>query len=144
VDFVEGVPDISDSPSYHYSTKDILQLLLLNYSLSQLPPDSHPLLQPVQEMVSWLVRDQLIPITDAWDFSDTSLNSAVGCREGGMYQHLFERALKEPLNSTRRKEAREVFLDTMQHLINPTGDIESHPLIQDERDQLQRSLQSKL
>jgi len=45
-----------------------------------------------------LLRHDAVALVDAFDFSDNSLNSALGCYDGDAYTHLWEFAQREPLN----------------------------------------------
>ncbi|EDL94161.1 acyl-Coenzyme A oxidase 2, branched chain, isoform CRA_b [Rattus norvegicus] len=46
-----------------------------------------------------LIRKDAILLTDAFDFSDHCLNSALGCYDGHVYERLFEWAQKSPANT---------------------------------------------
>ncbi|XP_032179694.1 peroxisomal acyl-coenzyme A oxidase 2 isoform X2 [Mustela erminea] len=46
-----------------------------------------------------LVRKDAILLTDAFDFTDPSLNSALGCYDGNVYERLFHWAQKSPTNT---------------------------------------------
>ncbi|KAL2803598.1 peroxisomal acyl-coenzyme A oxidase 2 [Daubentonia madagascariensis] len=46
-----------------------------------------------------LIRKDAILLTDAFDFSDQSLNSALGCYDGNVYERLFQWAQKSPTNT---------------------------------------------
>ncbi|KAK1944206.1 Peroxisomal acyl-coenzyme A oxidase 1 [Phytophthora citrophthora] len=45
------------------------------------------------------VRRNAVRLTDAWDFSDFELNSAIGRYDGDIYRALVEEAKREPLNA---------------------------------------------
>lgn len=44
------------------------------------------------------IRKDAVPLVDAFNFSDTTLNSAIGRFDGKVYEALFDSALKNPLN----------------------------------------------
>ncbi|KAJ8788081.1 hypothetical protein J1605_022642 [Eschrichtius robustus] len=46
-----------------------------------------------------LIRKDAILLTDAFDFSDQCLNSALGCYDGNVYERLFQWAQKSPTNT---------------------------------------------
>ncbi|OWY98793.1 Peroxisomal acyl-coenzyme A oxidase [Phytophthora megakarya] len=50
------------------------------------------------------VRKNVVRLTDAWDFSDFELNSALGRFDGDIYRALVEHAEKEPLNASQVPE----------------------------------------
>ncbi|XP_060095396.1 peroxisomal acyl-coenzyme A oxidase 2 [Heteronotia binoei] len=45
-----------------------------------------------------IIRQDAVPLVDAFDFSDANLNSAIGCYDGHAYERLFEWAKKSPTN----------------------------------------------
>ncbi|XP_060246920.1 peroxisomal acyl-coenzyme A oxidase 2 isoform X2 [Meriones unguiculatus] len=49
-----------------------------------------------------LIRKDAILLTDAFDFTDHCLNSALGCYDGHVYERLFEWAQKSPANTQKR------------------------------------------
>lgn len=48
-----------------------------------------------------LIRKDAILLTDAFDFTDNCLNSALGCYDGHVYERLFEWAQKAPANNQK-------------------------------------------
>nr|KAF6419820.1 acyl-CoA oxidase 2 [Molossus molossus] len=46
-----------------------------------------------------LIRKDAISLTDAFDFTDQCLNSALGCYDGNVYERLFHWAQKSPTNT---------------------------------------------
>ncbi|KAM4881976.1 peroxisomal acyl-coenzyme A oxidase 2 isoform 2-T2 [Thomomys bottae] len=48
-----------------------------------------------------LIRKDAILLTDAFDFTDQSLNSALGCYDGNVYERLFHWAQKSPANTQK-------------------------------------------
>ncbi|RHZ50088.1 hypothetical protein CDV55_102092 [Aspergillus turcosus] len=52
----------------------------------------------IDEILSQLLPD-LIALTDAWDFTDASLNSALGCRDGNVYERLMSWTRQLPVNT---------------------------------------------
>lgn len=55
-------------------------------------------LQRRLEEVLKKLRPDAVAITDAFDFDDNVLSSALGCYDGNVYERLFDAALKHPLN----------------------------------------------
>ena len=47
------------------------------------------------------VRPEAVPLVDAFDFSDSMLNSALGRYDGDVYNHLFQWAQKAPRNKKK-------------------------------------------
>ncbi|KAG7397631.1 hypothetical protein PHYBOEH_000390 [Phytophthora boehmeriae] len=56
------------------------------------------------------VRLNAVRLTDAWDFSDFELNSAIGRYDGDIYRELVNQATREPLNATEVPEGYEKYL----------------------------------
>ena len=50
--------------------------------------------------ISLSLRQEAIPLVDAFDIPDDVLNSALGRYDGDVYKHLYEWALKAPRNKT--------------------------------------------
>jgi acyl-CoA oxidase len=64
-------------------------------SLSQI----HEIGVEIDEILITLLPD-VIALTDAWDFTDASLCSALGCRDGNVYERLMSWTKQIPINST--------------------------------------------
>ncbi|KAF8142701.1 acyl-CoA dehydrogenase/oxidase [Mycena galopus ATCC 62051] len=66
--------------------------------------------------------DALVPdavaLTDAWNFSDASLQSALGCRDGNVYERMMEWTRQVPLNVAASK-TRNVFVPGFEEFIRP-------------------------
>uniref|UniRef100_A0A8C3YVF9 Acyl-coenzyme A oxidase n=1 Tax=Catagonus wagneri TaxID=51154 RepID=A0A8C3YVF9_9CETA len=56
-----------------------------------------------------LIRKDAILLTDAFDYTDQCLNSALGCYDGNVYERLFQWAQKSPTN-TQRNPAYEKYI----------------------------------
>ncbi|KAG7376740.1 hypothetical protein PHYPSEUDO_012798 [Phytophthora pseudosyringae] len=56
------------------------------------------------------VRRNVVRLTDAWDFSDFELNSAIGRYDGDIYRALVEQAKREPLNASEVVEGYDKYL----------------------------------
>uniref|UniRef100_A0A8C0X4V4 Acyl-coenzyme A oxidase n=1 Tax=Castor canadensis TaxID=51338 RepID=A0A8C0X4V4_CASCN len=56
-----------------------------------------------------LIRKDAILLTDAFDFTDQCLNSALGCYDGNVYERLFQWAQKAPVN-TQENSAYEKYI----------------------------------
>ncbi|KAJ5884206.1 acyl-CoA oxidase [Penicillium tannophilum] len=63
-------------------------------SLSQI----HEMGEQIDELLTDLLPD-VITLTDAWDFTDASLCSALGCRDGNVYERLMSWTRQIPINS---------------------------------------------
>ncbi|KAJ6017430.1 Acyl-coenzyme A oxidase [Penicillium sp. IBT 35674x] len=59
----------------------------------------HEMSAQIDEILIALLPD-VISLTDAWDFTDASLCSALGCRDGNVYERLMSWTRQIPLNST--------------------------------------------
>ena len=46
-----------------------------------------------------------IALTDAWDFSDASLASALGCKDGNVYERLMSWTRQLPINARAKEES---------------------------------------
>ncbi|KAE9346086.1 hypothetical protein PF008_g8464 [Phytophthora fragariae] len=57
-----------------------------------------------------LVRRNVVRLTDAWDFSDFELNSALGRFDGDIYRALVDHAEREPLNASQVPEGYDKYL----------------------------------
>jgi acyl-CoA oxidase len=62
-----------------------------------------------------VIRKNAVLVTDAWDFSDFELNSAIGRYDGDIYRALVKRAADEPLNKTQVAESYEAYLKPLIH-----------------------------
>ena len=70
--------------------------------------------------LSLSLRQEAIPLVDAFDIPDDVLNSALGRYDGDVYKHLYEWALKAPRNKTevlnvshRKTAEKTIFLSTV-------------------------------
>ncbi|OPJ71943.1 peroxisomal acyl-coenzyme A oxidase 2 isoform A [Patagioenas fasciata monilis] len=61
-----------------------------------------------------VIRKDAVPLVDAFDFTDKSLNSALGSYDGQVYQRLYEWAQKSPTN-TQTNPAYERYLKPLLH-----------------------------
>ncbi|NXH13619.1 ACOX2 oxidase, partial [Bucco capensis] len=61
-----------------------------------------------------VIRKDAVPLVDAFDFTDKSLNSALGSYDGQVYQRLYEWAQKSPTN-TQMSPAYERYLKPLLH-----------------------------
>ncbi|XP_038068854.1 peroxisomal acyl-coenzyme A oxidase 1-like [Patiria miniata] len=50
------------------------------------------------------VRPEAVPLVDAFDFSDLTVHSVLGCYDGNVYERLYEHALRDPKNKTEIHE----------------------------------------
>lgn len=61
-----------------------------------------------------LIRKDAILLTDAFDFTDHCLNSALGCYDGHVYERLFEWAQKSPANTKENPAYKKYIQPLMQ------------------------------
>ncbi|NWS42333.1 ACOX2 oxidase, partial [Probosciger aterrimus] len=61
-----------------------------------------------------VIRKDAVPLVDAFDFTDKTLNSALGSYDGQVYQRLYEWAQKSPTN-TQTNPAYERYLKPLLH-----------------------------
>lgn len=59
---------------------------------------THEMGEQIDELLTDLLPD-VISLTDAWDFTDASLCSALGCRDGNVYERLMSWTRQIPINS---------------------------------------------
>ena len=77
-----------------------MQLLIrCCYSPSQINQIRKSNLKYSQTLLFFSLRKDAILLTDAFDFSDQCLNSALGCYDGNVYERLFQWAQKSPTNT---------------------------------------------
>lgn len=63
----------------------------------------------LEELLS-LVRPNAVGIVDGFDIRDEILSSALGAYDGNVYQHLFDEAMKSPLNQNSVNESYHKYL----------------------------------
>ncbi|CAM9403676.1 unnamed protein product [Scytosiphon promiscuus] len=88
------------------SLRDLFALSIMEENMGDflenglLEPAAAPLVRrEVQSLCSEL-RPEAISLTDAWQFTDKYLGSALGRKDGHVYPALMEAAMEEPLNAT--------------------------------------------
>lgn len=47
------------------------------------------------------LRPNAVGIVDAFDFTDVTLRSALGCYDGNVYERLFQHAKNHPMNKNK-------------------------------------------
>jgi acyl-CoA oxidase len=60
----------------------------------------------IQECIDELLRElypNAVALTDAWDFSDACLSSAIGCKDGNAYERLLVWTRQMPINELAKK-----------------------------------------
>jgi acyl-CoA oxidase len=116
--FYDALPTITD-----LQIKPVLRQLCHLFALTQLFPQlpaSSPttstlppaFLYPRYEIIAAQhinrLLDAILPnavaLTDAWDFSDASLASALGCRDGNVYERLMSWTRQLPINTKATEE----------------------------------------
>ena len=69
-----------------------------------------------------LLLDELLPeavgLTDAWNFSDASLCSAIGMRDGNVYERIMEWTRQLPINQNAKRTG-DVFREGFKNYIEP-------------------------
>ncbi|KAJ7146884.1 acyl-CoA dehydrogenase/oxidase [Mycena epipterygia] len=82
---------------------------------------SAPHLQPIRAAIETLLEALLpdaVSLTDAWNFSDASLQSALGCRDGDVYERMMQWTRQVPLNVAAAKTGG-VFQPGFEQYIRP-------------------------
>ncbi|XP_055985242.1 peroxisomal acyl-coenzyme A oxidase 2 isoform X2 [Sorex fumeus] len=106
--FVEALEKLENEPAIRQALKRLCDLHALQGILTNTGDFLHDgFLSGVQvHMVRTaymdllrLIRKDAILLTDAFDFTDQSLNSALGCYDGNVYERLFQWAQKSPTNT---------------------------------------------
>lgn len=128
--FIIEVCSLPESP-----VRDVLFKLIALYGLTTItaptPLDaisffadnhlSHTQLSEIREQVDILL-EQLLPdaiaLTDAWNFTDASLCSAIGMRDGNAYERIMEWVKQLPINENAKKEG-DVFKEGWEKYIEP-------------------------
>ncbi|XP_074054959.1 peroxisomal acyl-coenzyme A oxidase 2 [Macrotis lagotis] len=106
--FVDSLRKLENEPEIYQVIKRLCDLYALDGLLSNLGDFLHDgYMSGAQadlatvayfDLLS-LIRKDAILLTDAFDFSDESLNSALGCYDGNAYERLFEWAQLSPTNT---------------------------------------------
>ncbi|KAE9994775.1 hypothetical protein EG327_003039 [Venturia inaequalis] len=108
-------------PAEYHNLKPVLTRLMSLYALSTIINPSSPAaitwaedgylsysqLNDIRENVHDLLGElyfEAIGLTDAWDFSDASLCSAVGCYDGNVYERMMSWVRQLPINVKARGE----------------------------------------
>ncbi|KAJ0391967.1 hypothetical protein P43SY_007526 [Pythium insidiosum] len=121
--FIEGLPSIPAG-----KTRDALATLcslfglhLIVRSLGDFREDNYlssgqadDVRQQLLDLLP-VVRKNAVLLTDAWDYSDFEINSAIGRYDGDIYRALVKRTEDEPLNGTQVPESYEAFLKPLIH-----------------------------
>lgn len=117
--------DIQESlvaiPAEYQNLKPVLTRLISLYALSTIINPSSPAaitwaeddylsysqLADIRENVHDLLGElyfEAVGLTDAWDFSDASLCSAIGCYDGNVYERMMSWVRQLPINVRAREE----------------------------------------
>ncbi|XP_051835796.1 peroxisomal acyl-coenzyme A oxidase 2 [Antechinus flavipes] len=106
--FVESLRKLEKEPEIYQVIKRLCDLYALHGLLSNLGDFLHDgymsgaqadLATEAYFSLLSLIRKDAVLLTDAFDFSDESLNSALGCYDGNAYERLFEWAQLSPTNT---------------------------------------------
>ncbi|TMW65698.1 hypothetical protein Poli38472_008340 [Pythium oligandrum] len=116
--FVEGVESVPAGPTREAVAVlcGLFGLWLINKTLGDFREDNYISSEQAEfvrrQLVALLpiVRKNAVLLTDAWDFTDFELNSAIGRYDGDMYRALVKRAADEPLNKSQVPESYEAYL----------------------------------
>ncbi|TMW65697.1 hypothetical protein Poli38472_008339 [Pythium oligandrum] len=116
--FIEGVDSIPAGPTREAVAVlcGLFGLWLINKTLGDFREDNYISSEQAEfvrrQLVALLpiVRKNAVLLTDAWDYSDFELNSAIGRYDGDMYRALVKRAADEPLNKSQVPESYEAYL----------------------------------
>lgn len=81
----------------------ISSIIVLCIIFSIVIVSSHLHRDNVHHLLSEL-RPDAVPLVDAWNFSDAALESALGRRDGNVYETLYNWASQTPLNQKAAKE----------------------------------------
>ncbi|XP_075165722.1 acyl-coenzyme A oxidase 1-like [Haematobia irritans] len=104
---INGTNKHQRSPQFQRVLENLLELYLIQIFFRHLgdilrfvhiSEDEICNLQMRLEEVLKKLRPDAVAITDAFDFEDKVLSSALGCYDGNVYERLFQAALKHPLN----------------------------------------------
>ena len=116
--FYSALPTITD-PSVRLVLTQLCHLFALTQLFPQLPASSPTtstlppaFLYPRYEIIASQqinkLLDAILPnaiaLTDAWDFSDASLASALGCKDGNVYERLMSWTRQLPINARAKEE----------------------------------------
>ncbi|XP_036594353.1 peroxisomal acyl-coenzyme A oxidase 2 isoform X2 [Trichosurus vulpecula] len=106
--FVDSLRKLENEPEIYHVIKRLCDLYALHGLLSNLGDFLHDgymsgaqadLATATYLDLLSLIRKDAVLLTDAFDFSDESLNSALGCYDGNAYERLFEWAQLSPTNT---------------------------------------------
>ncbi|XP_068940340.1 peroxisomal acyl-coenzyme A oxidase 2 [Petaurus breviceps papuanus] len=106
--FVDSLRKLENEPEIYQVIKRLCDLYALHGLLSNLGDFLHDgymsgaqadlAAMAYYDLLS-LIRKDAVLLTDAFDFSDESLNSALGCYDGNAYERLFQWAQLSPTNT---------------------------------------------
>ncbi|XP_071078371.1 peroxisomal acyl-coenzyme A oxidase 2 isoform X2 [Desmodus rotundus] len=106
--FTEALEKLENEPAIQQALKRLCDLFALHGILSNAGDFLHDgflsgaqadVVRTAYLDVLLLVRKDAISLTDAFDFTDQCLNSALGCYDGNVYERLFHWVQKAPANT---------------------------------------------
>ncbi|XP_066207081.1 peroxisomal acyl-coenzyme A oxidase 2 isoform X2 [Saccopteryx leptura] len=106
--FAEALEKLENEPAIQQALKRLCDLFALHGILSNAGNFLHDgflsgaqvdMLRTAYLDLLLLIRKDAISLTDAFDFTDQCLNSALGCYDGNVYERLFHWAQKSPTNT---------------------------------------------
>ena len=115
--FYDALPTIAD-PQIKLALTQLCHLFALTQLFPQLPASSpttsslppaflYPRFEIIAAQQINILLDAILPnaiaLTDAWDFSDASLASALGCRDGNVYERLMSWTRQLPINAQAKE-----------------------------------------
>ncbi|XP_054451392.1 peroxisomal acyl-coenzyme A oxidase 2 [Pteronotus mesoamericanus] len=106
--FTEALEKLDSEPAIQRALKHLCDLFALHGILSNAGDFLHDgylsgaqidVVRAAYLDVLLLIRKDAISLTDAFDFTDQCLNSALGCYDGNVYERLFHWVQKSPTNT---------------------------------------------
>ncbi|CAG8518496.1 2642_t:CDS:1 [Acaulospora colombiana] len=124
----EELPSLKNQyPRLYPALKNLVYLFFVNTVLTQSGDflvsgyynSNHiGLLQRAQRELLRNIRPDAVGLVDAWEFSDNSLNSALGKKNGNVYETMYEWAKKEPLNLKKEKGIYVGYNEVLKDILN--------------------------
>ena len=81
--------------SYYY-----LKLILILHNMKSFKHHSRNVFVEFNSIFKFSSRPEAVPLVDAFDFTDLTVHSVLGCYDGNAYERLYEHALRDPKNKT--------------------------------------------
>ncbi|KAM5314019.1 peroxisomal acyl-coenzyme A oxidase 2 isoform 1-T2 [Glossophaga mutica] len=106
--FTEALENLDDEPAIQQALKRLCDLFALHGILSNVGDFLHDgflsgaqvdVMRTAYLDLLLLIRKDAVSLTDAFDFTDQCLNSALGCYDGNVYERLFHWVQTAPTNT---------------------------------------------